>query len=127
MKLAKVLRIIGYSAVKLATVPLLLSPLHKYMDCYDPDVSLWDILSLADFDGCQRSGQACANSIDAGVILGVVFLVFVEIAYLWLLFIELRKPPPIEKRHIHESAGVHVEWVDTNYSATSWPDLEFTL
>ena len=41
MKLAKVLRIVGYSAVKLATVPLLLSPLHKYMD--------WCVFSLSMF------------------------------------------------------------------------------
>ena len=51
MKLAKVLRIVGYSAVKLATVPLLLSPLHKYMD--------WCVFSLSMFTAIIFWASSC--------------------------------------------------------------------
>lgn len=34
MKLSKALKIFGYSVVKLATMPVLLTPLHKYLNWY---------------------------------------------------------------------------------------------
>lgn len=37
---------------------------------------------------------------------GVVCLVFVEVAYLWLMYMELRKPPPIEL--VSHSMKIHL-------------------
>eukprot|EP00105_Crassostrea_gigas_P038542 XP_019922690.1 PREDICTED: uncharacterized protein LOC109618725 [Crassostrea gigas] len=126
MKLSKALKIFGYSVVKLATMPVLLTPLHKYLNCYDNDISLLDILSLADFAGCEHRASLCSSGIGAEIFFGVVCLVFVEVAYLWLMYMELRKPPPIElKRGIGDS-GIVVEWVDSYYNNSSaGPDLEF--
>lgn len=125
MKLSKALKIFGYSVVKLATMPVLLTPLHKYLNCYDNDISLLDILSLADFAGCEHKASLCSSGITE-IFFGVVCLVFVEVAYLWLMYMELRKPPPIElKRGIGDS-GIVVEWVDSYYNNSSaGPDLEF--
>lgn len=121
MKLSKALRIFGYSVVKLATMPVLLTPLHKYLNwytsfylfifqfdlytfinvqyvftftfynviismhfycgfvfrfvprfkitfflfsfSYDNDISLLDILSLADFAGCEHKASLCSSGI----------------------------------------------------------------
>lgn len=119
MKLSKALRIFGYSVVKLATMPVLLTPLYKYLNwymgyylffilicklhvyylrlhfiffysnalscvfifpfvphfklfflnlfsfSYDNDISLLDILSLADFAGCDQRASLCSNGIGA--------------------------------------------------------------
>lgn len=118
MKLSKALRIFGYSVFKLATMPVLLTPLYKYLNwymgyylffilicklhvyylrlhfiffilmhflaclffllflilnyffylfsfSYDNDISLLDILSLADFAGCEQRALLCSNSIGA--------------------------------------------------------------
>lgn len=61
---------------------------------------------------------------------GVVCLVFVEVAYLWLMYMELRKPPPIElvslSMKIHIICSVATDCMYTRIK-TSKENVRFLL
>ncbi|XP_048736587.1 uncharacterized protein LOC125651830 [Ostrea edulis] len=122
MKFSKVMRIFGYTASKLAAIPMLLYDAMKSWKCNEQDILFWDDLSLMDYAVCDSSGLACdsvfAGEIDARTFLGIVCLVLLEMAYIWLMYKEFKSPPPIEKQPNHadeaSSSGVTVEWIEGN-------------
>ena len=68
--------------------------------CLSPRVRRTSVILTKEhsyFPQFNPSRYSLYTSLFISTFQGVVFLVFVEIAYLWLLFIELRKPPPVEK------------------------------
>ncbi|XP_061172586.1 uncharacterized protein LOC133181947 isoform X2 [Saccostrea echinata] len=93
--------------------------------CSEPEVSLWDVVSLADFAGCDRDTK-CSNPFDIRIIIGLVSLVLMELAYLWLMYFEFRKAPPVKGRGLQDP-GIHVSWVESDVSASTSPDLEINL
>ncbi|XP_062599077.1 uncharacterized protein LOC134260539 [Saccostrea cucullata] len=125
MKFFKSLRIFSYSASKLAIMPALLHPMYEFLNCNEPEVSLWDVVTLSDFAGCDRDTN-CSNPFDIRIIIGLVSLVLMELVYLWLMYIEFRKTPTVKGRSLNDSE-IHVSWVESDVSASIGPDLEINL
>ncbi|XP_048738003.2 uncharacterized protein LOC125652690 [Ostrea edulis] len=129
------MRIFGYFTSKLAAIPILLHPLYEVIKCNEPDISFWDALSFMDYAACDSSGSACdsaiASEIDAKTFLGIVCLVLLEMAYIWLMYKEFKSPPPIKKQPNHadgaNSSGVNVEWIEGDSQASTSEEIEINL